>query len=232
MSKLGRDSRDWACIGVLGLLTLASPVHADGTGAHCQVRDPDLRGSYRGDCRDGWAHGRGEAQGQASYTGEFRDGYMHGWGRWRQANGDQYVGHFADGLPHGGGTYRWEANPALRGNRYAGEFRHGKRHGQGVLLTAAGDRYEGVWKDDARAGPTATEIQFQWQYDVMSRAIEPGSTVCRDMAFGIGAVVTVKGTVQTKRGGLLTIRVDPGHGALALPEVLKNQGVMAWTLCS
>ncbi len=196
------------------------------------VLDPELQVHYQGECRDGLAHGQGEAYGLASYVGGFHLGRKQGQGLWRRANGDVYQGNFQNDLPDGMGSYLWQGDPIQRGNRYVGGFLQGKRHGYGVLLTPAGDRYEGPWADDARSGQTATEIQFQRHYEAMNKVMAAGSTVCRDMTYGIGGVASVRGSVLDNRHGLLTIRVTSiSPDVPGLPEILADQTLLAWSPC-
>lgn len=234
-----RGTRHASVVRLLLLILFACvavPVSAGQAARPCRVLDPDLQECYRGECRDGWAHGRGEASGRADYAGEFSHGRKQGRGRLRLANGDIYTGAFRDDQPHGPGTYLWQSDAAQRGNHYVGEFRAGKRDGFGVLLTATGDRYEGQWHDDVRAGQTATEIQFQRQYQALSQTIEAGAIVCRRYPQGIGGEQDVKGSVVEKHGGLLTIRPERPRGtqvdpAQALPALLVDEGIMAWRPC-
>lgn len=222
-----------AFAGILGLAMAASAAQA---APPCRVLDPDLQARYEGECVDGWAHGRGEASGVAEYAGAFRHGRKHGKGRLRMGNGDVYTGEFRDDQPEGLGAYLWQGDPAQRGNRYVGEFHLGKREGRGVLLTAAGDRYEGRWLADVRAGQTASEIQFQRRYQALGQAIGRGDTVCRDYPVGIAGRATLEGTVLEKHGGLLTIRPARWSGDTApgmpVPGSLANEGIMAWRPCS
>lgn len=93
----------------------------------CTVKDADIATTYVGECRNGLAHGLGEATGR---------------------NGDKYVGEFHDGEKHGKGIYRWQS-----GSRYEGEYKNDKFHGKGIHLWRDGSRYDGEYKEGKRSGP-------------------------------------------------------------------------------
>lgn len=87
----------------------------------CKVISESISLSYEGECRRGFAHGFGIAEGS-----------------------DRYEGDFKRGLPHGTGTYTWE-----NGDIYKGEWCKGERHGRGVLINADKDTLaRGIWKKD------------------------------------------------------------------------------------
>jgi len=94
----------------------------------CKVLMPEIAGTYKGKCKKGLAHGRGDATGV-----------------------DHYVGHFSKGLPDGNGTYTW-----ANGDVYKGEFLKGKRDGEGTLKISLAGRdslVSGIWKEDNYMGP-------------------------------------------------------------------------------
>jgi len=129
-------------------LCAASAAWAEGAvspGA-CKVRDPDLAGSYRGGCKDGWAEGSGQARGKDSYVGEFTAGYPNGTGSYRWANGDVYDGDWRDDQRTGHGEFTW-----ANGNYYDGEWLNSKRNGHGIYYWTNGTVYNGEWRDDAPA---------------------------------------------------------------------------------
>lgn len=89
----------------------------------CKVKLLTISGSYTGECKKGFAHGKGTARGIDFYEGEF-----------------------FKGLPEGHGLYRW-----ANGSYYDGEWKGGKRNGQGKLVS--GDSVaSGFWKADRYQG--------------------------------------------------------------------------------
>ncbi len=93
----------------------------------CRVLLPAISGCYSGACRNGKAHGFGEATGI-----------------------DHYVGFFRHGLPHGDGVYTWN-----NGDIYQGLWRKGVMHGAGKFTVAETDStYTGVWRHGTFTGPT------------------------------------------------------------------------------
>jgi hypothetical protein len=94
----------------------------------CMVLKPEIDGSYTGKCKEGFAHGKGKAQGI-----------------------DLFEGHFLKGLPHGSGTYTW-----ANGSTYTGEWEKGYRHGEGTMIfkSAGTDSIlAGLWENDQYKGP-------------------------------------------------------------------------------
>ncbi len=94
----------------------------------CKVLMPEISQQYKGKCKDGFAHGKGQAVGKDTYEGKF-----------------EY------GLPNGKGTYTWST-----GEIYKGEWVNGKREGIGeYFYTNDGQRMitAGMWIDDTYVGP-------------------------------------------------------------------------------
>jgi hypothetical protein len=98
----------------------------------CTVLDPDLQGTYQGGCKEGLAHGYGEAQGRDTYVGYFKDGHTHGpgqysWGPGTVWEGDVFLGTLEQG-DRSWGTYRFAS-----GVFYQGGFKGTEHHGLGAL---------------------------------------------------------------------------------------------------
>lgn len=118
---------------------------------------PDISGSYKGKCKNGLAHGKGNAQGT-----------------------DHYIGRFSKGWPDGKGTYTW-----ANGDEYSGQFVLGKRHGEGTLLLKIqkGDSVlAGLWGEDIYLGPkperpkvinmfNVDRYRFQYDSDILNRVL-------------------------------------------------------------
>jgi hypothetical protein len=180
----------------------------------CAVVDPELRGSYTGACKDGYAHGYGEARGTAEYSGEFRDGRKHGKGvkTW-PSSGDRYEGYFADDRKEGTGIYAWGRGSPSAGERYIGGFTADRRHGYGVYEWPKGDRYVGSWENDRITGtPTPAMIARANALSERAAAIaNPGAKVCRQMRIGLASDDTVRATVLAREGDAIRVRIDdPG----------------------
>ncbi len=60
----------------------------------CKVNDSDISSWYKGDCKDGKAHGRGLAIGKARYEGEFVAGRKQGIGEYITAGGTNRSGYY------------------------------------------------------------------------------------------------------------------------------------------
>jgi len=110
-------------IGLVGMMIFLSGILLTGQES-CEVLKPEISLNYSGDCKNGLAHGEGEATGI-----------------------DFYKGMFKKGLPNGEGTYEWAT-----GERYEGLWKNGKRHGQGTFYfyTVSGKDtiMSGKWAND------------------------------------------------------------------------------------
>lgn len=72
----------------------------------CKVDWPALKGSYTGDCKNGYAHGKGEARGTQHYAGQFKNGLPNGQGTYYYCDSIYHAGNFQDGIKEGkGATY-------------------------------------------------------------------------------------------------------------------------------
>lgn len=70
----------------------------------CKVDVPALQGAYTGDCKNGYAHGKGEAKGWQRYTGQFKYGIPNGQGTYYYSDTMYHTGNFQDGIKEGKGT--------------------------------------------------------------------------------------------------------------------------------
>ena len=76
----------------------------------CKVMDSNIGVTYKGECKDGYAHGFGVAKGRDTYTGNFKDG-----------------------LTHGQGKYEWGPSSESPDEVWEGSHYKGGRTGYGVL---------------------------------------------------------------------------------------------------
>jgi len=107
--------------------------------SECKVLVPEIELIYKGECKNGLAHGRGEATGR-----------------------DHYVGDFKKGLPHGEGTYEWNS-----GEVYEGSWKKGMRHGMGTYLFFVNDRdsiLDGKWIKDEFVGQQSQSRSYTVEY--------------------------------------------------------------------
>jgi hypothetical protein len=89
----------------LSLMTFLSFGQTD-----CKVLKAEISLVYEGECKNGLAHGVGEASGRDFYKGEFRNGLPHGEGTYEWASGEVYEGRWKKGLRHGEGKYSFFVN--------------------------------------------------------------------------------------------------------------------------
>jgi hypothetical protein len=79
------------------------PISAQQTN-NCKVDLPELSGTYIGDCKNGYAQGKGEAKGIHRYVGQFKYGLPNGQGTYYYSDSAYHVGNFQDGIKEGKGT--------------------------------------------------------------------------------------------------------------------------------
>jgi len=112
-----------------------------------ELEDADLIGRYKGEIKDGKAHGYGLAEGIDVYEGEFINGKIHGTGKyiWRQKEfyGDIYEGEFISGEMHGKGKLTFS-----NGNIYYGDWKNGLMDGHGKFYFVNGTVYEGEMENN------------------------------------------------------------------------------------
>ncbi|MCF6131852.1 hypothetical protein [Flavobacterium wongokense] len=72
----------------------------------------EISKSYKGDIKNGLAHGKGTAKGEDTYSGEFKNGLPDGKGKYTYKNGNTFSGYFSKGLKNGKGVF----NFSLAGN--------------------------------------------------------------------------------------------------------------------
>ena len=76
----------------------------------CKVLLAELDSVYVGKCKNGLAHGSGEAWGKFHYKGKFAEGLPQGEGRAEYPDGTVYVGTWKAGLREGKGTVYFKEN--------------------------------------------------------------------------------------------------------------------------
>ncbi len=118
------------CLPVLHLFSLSiicTAAFAQDSTQSCKVSVVDLAGKYTGECKNGYANGKGEAVGLNRYTGSFKNGLPHGAGIYYYGDSNYYSGNFQDGIKEGKGEYHYLKNglpdSVVKGFWSADEFR-------------------------------------------------------------------------------------------------------------
>jgi len=211
MLEISGDNKLWmlknVLLGAACLLAVSSSF-----AESCKVLDPEIAAEYAGDCRNGLADGYGIAKGESHYQGEFKNGMKHGRGIKVWAIGDRYEGEFRNDRREGWGRYHWGDQSQWPGDRYSGQYHNDKPEGQGIYEWSSGDRFEGMWKEGLRYGPSAMEIQQNRARLALTEAVgRPGVVVCQVSSQGINLNETVRGKVERVVGERLEVRVmGPG----------------------
>ena len=76
----------------------------------CKVLDPNLSGSYVGECKNGKAEGKGKAVGLHTYEGEFKAGFPDGPGFYTDNLGNSFKGYFKKGKKFETSSEVWTLN--------------------------------------------------------------------------------------------------------------------------
>jgi hypothetical protein len=110
-------------------LHFAGTVTAQDAAQNCKVLTLTLDKSYTGECKNGLAHGQGEAFGQHHYKGTFKYGKPNGAGVYYYDDSTYHAGFFQDGQKEGKGETHYlqkgKADSTIKGfwsgNTYRGK---------------------------------------------------------------------------------------------------------------
>lgn len=205
---------------VLLLIAIASliPFHkllAQSTEPPCKVDLPSLTGTYTGECKNGFAQGKGEAKGI-----------------------DRYVGLFKSGLPNGKGIMYYGDTAYHSGN-----FQDGIKEGKGEThYTKAGEPekiVEGYWSGDEFKGKTYKTYHFTGAslFDMfeISPSEQSGKTLTIEISTTSGSPDGTKPT-YTSGGNVITIdELIPIDGNIVITRnsnVTPNKSVVNYEISS
>jgi len=76
----------------------------------CKVLLDKISGIYTGECKNGFANGKGKSIGEDTYTGTFKDGLPDGKGKYMYKNGDVFIGNWLRGKKDGQGKFEISIN--------------------------------------------------------------------------------------------------------------------------
>jgi len=199
---------------------LCMTLHASNVLAACRVNDPDVSGTYSGECVAGVAHGKGIAKGRDVYIGEYKNGNAHGfginiWGTGTQWAGDIYVGEWIYDERTGNDLYIVKGKYSLEGKgithagtcrvndsdisgSYVGECVAGFAHGKGVAKGR--NEYMGMFKNGNKHGKGA----YLWGADTkIAGAVFIGESIDDNTSKGLLIInseetITVENNLQTR----------------------------------
>jgi hypothetical protein len=97
-------------LAIVFFLLQCSSLYAQDSSNTCKVELAMLTGSYKGDCKNGYANGKGEALGTHRYAGLFKNGLPHGKGTYYYTDGSYYTGSFQNGIKEGKGEMHYLRN--------------------------------------------------------------------------------------------------------------------------
>lgn len=118
--------------------------------SNCIVLDPDIAGSYDGDCLDGLAHGNGTAIGRDSYIGAFESGKKQGLGIYSWGDDSDWPSMTQEGEWFNDDQVGYievfvDANETAEGNAWVKES--GRREGDKFVVRIIRDDTSGVYYD-------------------------------------------------------------------------------------
>ena len=137
-----------------------------------------LKGNYSGECKKGFAHGKGEAKGLFRYVGNFKFGLPDGKGI--LYTGDNFFeGNFQDGLKEGKGEMHYLGNnntdSIIKGYWCANEFRGKTYKTYETDAVAKFDRVE-VSPSSASGNRISIEVSTT-SLDIDNRMTQPHSSI-------------------------------------------------------
>src|SRR3569623_1952313 len=119
------------CLFLMFLINTTTQLAAQDSTAACEVRIPNLTGTYKGECKDGLAHGQGEATGALRYKGAFKFGKPNGYGVYYYNDTMYHMGLFLDGQKEGKGethyTHQSKPDSVVKGF-WSGDIFRGKNY--------------------------------------------------------------------------------------------------------
>jgi hypothetical protein len=112
----------------------------------CAVLMKDISERYVGECRNGLAHGVGEAWGVDHYAGAFKKGLPHGKGTYTYADSSVYVGAWSKGQRHGNGkyTFKYMGTDSIQEGMWTRDIYKGQQKsskGYSIISSRAMERY-------------------------------------------------------------------------------------------
>ncbi len=116
-------------IKIAAVVLLISPatLFAQDSMHVCKVNVTALAGTYVGECKQGWAQGKGEAKGIQRYVGSFKFGLPDGKGTYYYNDHEYFIGNFQDGIKEGKGEMHYQqggkADSIVKGYWSADEYR-------------------------------------------------------------------------------------------------------------
>ena len=122
----------YTIINIAAIIIMSSiNLYAQDSSKLCQVEMDNLIGTYSGECKNGYANGKGEAKGIDRYAGLFRNGLPNGIGTYYYSDKIYYTGNFQDGVKEGKGEIHYVRNgmfdSLIKGFWSADEYR-GKKY--------------------------------------------------------------------------------------------------------
>lgn len=169
---------------------------------------------YKGQFRQNVYHGSGRLEVPSGvnitvYEGTWKNGKLEGKGVIRYANKDVYIGNLRESQPHGHGELKKGQFSSQAACIYTGEWSNGVKNGYGVLDDIAkGEKYLGMWQNNARHGPgmvvTMNGVYYEGNFH-QNKLTGYGLMMFEDKTYyegelGIGGTFAGKGSLHYPSG--------------------------------
>ncbi len=139
-------------VSLLFLLKFSDLLSQDSL-QQCKVELSNLAGKYIGECKKGFANGKGEAIGFHRYNGLFKNGLPNGKGCYYYSDSMYHVGNFQDGLKEGKGETHYTrtglSDSVIKGFWSGDEFKGKQYTTYTFRSTAAFDMYDVIPSDES-----------------------------------------------------------------------------------
>lgn len=190
-------------------------VFAQDSTATCKVLLLNLSGTYKGECKDGLAHGQGEAAGINRYSGIFKYGKPNGAGIYYYNDSTYHAGYFLDGQKEGKGethyVHKGRPDSTVKGYWSGNEFRGKKYITYAFDGATKFDRYEinaspqtgrtiSFEISTTSGSPTGVPSDFQGQPGYVLRLV--------DLNAGNKAIIRLLSVVETPTRFHVTYDID------------------------
>ncbi len=166
-------------------------LYAQDSTQSCKVKLEDLAGTYTGECKKGFANGKGEARGFHHYTGSFKMGLPDGKGVYNYSDSMYYSGKFLEGIKEGKGEMHYLRN-AMTDSIIKGYWSGDEYRGDQYITY----KFDGQAKFDMYEFTPSAESGNMVTIEISTTSGAPDGTAVNFRA-GSGYVLTLSDLVST-----------------------------------
>lgn len=201
-------------------------VLAQDSARLCLVETPSLQGKYSGECKDGYADGKGEAFGVHHYTGSFKRGWPNGKGSFYYGDTVLFTGNFQNGIREGKGEIHYLRPPQpdsiVKGYWSGDEYRGSRYITYAFTTTQMFDRYD--------IQPLG-ETDFSVTIDISTTTGSPNGSMLHSLTSPTGVGISLQDLISMT-GDFIRKKTSSvsGRSATAVYEILKFPAKLLGTL--